>query len=381
MSREKAAPHPRVNNKVPQKEAATLSRLKKILTAPIKTLYLFSALLVILIVIYINADIKYVPQFFLKQTPEQKTISSSVTLTTISQMTTTSTDNDIVESSENELDETVIVSNIEAIRSAKEALTRDIKTKNSSQADAAFRTFIAFHSSVVANLNAGFLNNTDNQTVLNKTGGLRFALPAELHEKYGKSLLMLQKYKESGIGFKGLSEDMGWELEQDPDYVIQLARELKSDYSAFLIFYADETRYSLGMDANLNLTWDELRKKIIRFEGFAKQHKQLSEVETHIKPMIQTMLSFYLEGMDNTPAYRAYVGGSGKIDEELKTSYIAFLNENKNSEYYPLIQGIYNNLKERDFRLNKGLVAFIHSKKIDAFHGTSVQEYLEKTSF
>lgn len=358
-----------------------MSRLKKILTAPIKSLYLLSALLVILIVLYINADIKYVPQLVLKQSPEQKTVPSPVMLTIISQKTTSGTDNDIEESGENELDESVIVSNIEAIWIAKDILARDLKTKNSLQADAAFRKFIAIHSSVVANLNAGFLNNKDNQTVLNNTGGLRSALPAELHEKYGKTLLMLQKYKESGIGFKGLSEDMGWELEQDPDYVIQLARELKSDYGAFLIFYADETRYSLGMDANLNLTWDELRKKIIRFEGFAKQHKQLSEVVSHIKPMIQTMLFFYLEGMDNTPAYRAYVGDSGKIDEELKTSYIAFLNENKNSEYYPLIQGIYNNLKEHDFRLNKGLVAFVHSQKIDAFNGTSVRDYLERTSF
>jgi capsule polysaccharide export protein KpsE/RkpR len=116
-----------------------MSKLKKIQITPIKPLFLTSLCVVILVVIYRNADNKYVPQIFVKQTQNQETTPSSVSMTTISQMTKAGNDNDIVEEGEDNLDEAAILNNIKAMRIAKAELTRDIKTNNSSQADAAFR--------------------------------------------------------------------------------------------------------------------------------------------------------------------------------------------------------------------------------------------------
>jgi len=53
-----------------------MSKLKRVLTTPIKSLYLTSALLVLLIVLYINADIKYVPKVFSKKQVEHSVISA-----------------------------------------------------------------------------------------------------------------------------------------------------------------------------------------------------------------------------------------------------------------------------------------------------------------
>jgi len=66
-----------------------MSKLKKILTTPIKSIYLNSALLLILIVVYINADNKYIPQIVLKQSPESRMLPSPMTQPTVSLSTTT----------------------------------------------------------------------------------------------------------------------------------------------------------------------------------------------------------------------------------------------------------------------------------------------------
>jgi len=73
-----------------------MSKLKKMLTTPIKSLYLTSALLVILIALYMSTDIKYVPQLVLKQPSEQtkpssQTTSPAISLSTPSIAATTST--------------------------------------------------------------------------------------------------------------------------------------------------------------------------------------------------------------------------------------------------------------------------------------------------
>ncbi len=357
-----------------------LPKLRAILTTPIKPLYFLSALLAILIVLYIKADIKYVPQLVLRQPQAQNTPAPPVVLTAVSQMTAALPNSNEVRARENLPSRAEILNKIESIQIEKAKLISIFKNTRSPEADSALRAFIAFHSQIVGDLQADFSNHQEYQTVLNETGGLSSDLPDELQGQYADALQLLQKYKDCGIGFTGLSEGMGWALEQDPDYIIRTAREFKSDYGEFVVFYYNENRESLGMDANLNLTWDDLRKKIIRFETFAKQHKQLSEVESHIKPMTRTMLSFYIEGMDNTPAYDAWKSGTGKIDEELKASYLTFVNENRNSDYYSLIQGIVNNLRKHDFKLSSDLVSFVRSQNIDVFHWSSVQEYLKKTS-
>lgn len=69
-----------------------LPRLRALLTAPIKPLYLLSAVLVILIVLYIKADVKYVPQLVLKRSPGKEMIPSPPAKTAVSLMTATQGD-------------------------------------------------------------------------------------------------------------------------------------------------------------------------------------------------------------------------------------------------------------------------------------------------
>jgi hypothetical protein len=268
-------------------------------------------------------------------------------------------------------------SKVESILTATAELINSFKGTSSSQSDEALHLFLDYYSKSINKIKKGFIQNEDFQHVLNVTRGLDTPLLLEARDKYAASYETLQKYKACGIGFEGLDEG-GCDLREDPDFVIKLASNFTSDYATFVKFYADETRASLGMDASLNIDWDDLRKKIVRFEAFAKQYKQLPEVDAQIKPMLSNMLSIYIEGMDNTPAYRLGCQTcKGEIDPELKQSYSTFIKENKNSEYYDLIQGAYNNLAKHDFKFNKDLVSFIESKGIHAFQGSDMRKYIE----
>jgi hypothetical protein len=66
-----------------------MSKLKTILTKPIKSIYLSTAILIIGVVLYIYADNKYVPQFISKQPSGPKVLSSLAIQSTASLSTTT----------------------------------------------------------------------------------------------------------------------------------------------------------------------------------------------------------------------------------------------------------------------------------------------------
>jgi hypothetical protein len=57
--------------------------------------------------------------------------------------------------------------------------------------------------------------------------------------------------------------------------------------------------------------------------------------------------------------------GTGKIDPKLRTSYEAFLKENRDSSYYPLIRDVYDILKRHGFTFSDELGAFLEKSKYD----------------
>lgn len=85
-----------------------MSKIKKLLTAPIKPLYLFAGVLAIAILIYFFADIKYVPSFLLAPQSSRTEPPTSVKISAASLVATaaSTTNNLTEEADEDEFDST-----------------------------------------------------------------------------------------------------------------------------------------------------------------------------------------------------------------------------------------------------------------------------------
>jgi len=97
-------------------------------------------------------------------------------------------------------------------------------------------------------------------------------------------------------------------------------------------------------DAAITVSWECLRRKIIRYDEYLYRIKKLqcTYIISEIKNKLFLYLSSYLRGLPNS-----------RIDDcinDVKRSYEAFLEENKKSIYYSTIKKYYQILKKNDFK-------------------------------
>jgi len=235
--------------------------------------------------------------------------------------------------------------------------------------DSIFRVFMNFYEKMIRVNDHYFYSNKDYQKVLHEIwfandSALDNPLPAfkklntklvmSIREQYGQALIELDKYMDCGVTFDFGEGD--WYLTEDPRFLMELANQFSGNIKDYLLFKATETEERIGEDAGLLIFWDELRKRIIRWEKFCAEHTELPETETELKPELLTLVHIYLFGTDNTPAYNR---STGKWKDELMYSFRKFIEENKDSKYYPLIDSIYQILKNHNYSVSNDLITFL----------------------
>jgi uncharacterized protein (UPF0297 family) len=147
------------------------------------------------------------------------------------------------------------------------------------------------------------------------------------------------------------------------------------DFKEYFVFVAKENKARLFNDCGLLISWDDFRKRIIRWERFATT-LSVQEYKKEIENDVQRYLSIYLCGIDNTPAYNWTE--TGEIDHELLASYRNFLSLNKTSKYQHIISDVYNMLKQNKYRINKQIVEYIGNHGYDNHLITSIPDILER---
>ncbi len=131
----------------------------------------------------------------------------------------------------------------------------------------------------------------------------------------------------------------------DPRQIFKMFESHLSDaYKAYLIL--SNKTVNLVEDAALTVGYDDLRKIII-FGDTILQRYPKSVVVPLVQKNLKNVLELYFTGMDNTPVYDR--GNTKLILPEVKSSYEAFLKENKSSTYYPLVKEMYDFLKKNHF--------------------------------
>ena len=148
---------------------------------------------------------------------------------------------------------------------------------------------------------------------------------------------------------------IGWVLgESEGTYYIaetgdwmlsRFGKYLPEDWKLFLRQREMEISEKFSEDAGLLISWDELRERIIFWEGFLKKYPGFNEKAT-AEYYLSIYLSTYLSGMDNT---RIYDFTSNKIDPDLVRSYRTYIENNKSSKYHGIINAQYEILKQHGF--------------------------------
>ncbi|MEM4261098.1 MAG: hypothetical protein QXG00_07690 [Candidatus Woesearchaeota archaeon] len=261
--------------------------------------------------------------------------------------------------------------NAESILTAKEKYYAFFRN-NDKNAEQGFRMFREFYNKVIYAINEKSFIKISNVifeepefhrvltgTFDNPLSGfekLNKIAKDRIKKKYSNQLKDITKYIKCGIKISGDDVD-GYYLDENFDFLIDMTQNYQFDLAEFIRFMKEEVS-PIQIDAGLQISWEELRKKIIRFETFARKYPNLQETTKEIEPNLKWFLSIYLAGLDNSPVFD---WESNKLDNELKKSYETFLKENKASSYYSVIKELYDIYKKYNFQDNGEARKFIYN--------------------
>lgn len=258
---------------------------------------------------------------------------------------------------------------------AKKELLARFRGKGSEAANDAFKAFSRFYYELIAALNNRFSSEQSFQVLLSKiaeaTGLYNNPFPAfdkldnnaarEIRREHGPFLEELYQYRRGGVNF-GQSEGM-WYLQEDPDFLADAASITTGNYREYLKFTAEEGKEKLADDGAILISWDELRKKIIRHEKFIKEYPQSPEYEKKIKNSMSWMMDVYLAGIVNS----SIVDHGHLLSPEVRKSYEAFLKENISSEYFNAVKDVYAIWTKNNFKTSRELINYLKEKGFGKF--------------
>jgi hypothetical protein len=263
----------------------------------------------------------------------------------------------------------------ESIILAREAALATYAQVASVEADAVFRQFWSFYRRVVRDVVgtafpplygripgnrllteacAGSLRRCRGSDV---DAFLRSQRPdhVRLREANREAAELLSGYRASGIAFDW--NEGSWYVRVDPDFLLATAARLPlGELADWVRFWAAEEPQVVAEDASLMVGWDDVRLRLARWERFGRAHPELPETEAEVIPHVRQLLALYVFGTSNTPAYNP------SIDPNLKASYDRFLVENRDSNFYTVVQGIVERVTRSSGRATPDLVSFLTSQ-------------------
>jgi hypothetical protein len=257
----------------------------------------------------------------------------------------------------------------ESILSARDSFWK-LFPPESKDAQKGFRIFRKYYQETISEVDKSFYENGELLKLLNqmarlagnhldnpmpKFEKLKTTEAKQIRKENKKGIEELNKYRNCGMDFYNAEGD--WYLSEDSEYLV---KEVLPDYNfelkEYVIFLSKEEKQRLAEDAGLLITWEELRKRIIRWENFHENHQELLEAKTEIKPKLNNLVTIYLNGTDNSPIYDYK---TNRLDGNLKISYESFLKKNRASSFYKLIKTAYDIYKKHDFNKNDELTEFL----------------------
>ena len=236
-----------------------------------------------------------------------------------------------------------------------------------------FEAFCKFYVRIIAAGNAPLEENRAAQDLLMVLGGGGLERPLTRIEgdratalrkasaETRPTLRQLFAYRDCGLDF---TQGEGiWYLRPDPDWIIALAAHLPAgEYRDYIIFDAHESRERLEEDGGFQVPRDTLRLKLVRWDTFIRTHPNVARTEK-LRVSADRIAGWYIVGLPNTQAFESSSPSEPRVlVPELRESFARFLAANQDCSYYPLISGLWKQVKASNFRPTEAVVAYLEKQ-------------------
>jgi len=154
----------------------------------------------------------------------------------------------------------------------------------------------------------------------------------------------------SDCGFSFDEEEGILYPEQDSATLAEFLPQLPADLAEYTRFRAREFAQKVGGDATLALSWEQLRKRLARWEDFARRHPTMPETPSELVPAIRNLADSLFFGVDNTWTFDAE---TSRIQPEVVAAWSRLATLNRASHYQALAAEMVVRLKKHDGKITE----------------------------
>lgn len=193
------------------------------------------------------------------------------------------------------------------------------------------------------------------------------SIEESLNEKYPLSPQKEKKYKAElqkvglliyqGEGMYYVEADSKWFSKEFSD-------SLPDEWRIFLKQSDHEAKNRFAEDGALQISFEELRKRVIFWEDFLNDYPDFPE-NSSVKELLSNYLSFYLSDLYSSLNFAHIPITSADI----RKSYENFIKLNSESKYYDIVKSQYAIIKDNAFKIDKKT-----GKKLDDNYNKSAKE-------
>ncbi|RLA79675.1 MAG: hypothetical protein DRG78_12470 [Epsilonproteobacteria bacterium] len=187
----------------------------------------------------------------------------------------------------------------------------------------------------------------------------------KLNEKYPISAKREKRYKVklSKVGLIIYQSEGMYYVEADNTWFLnEFGDSLPSEWKKFLIQSDYEAKNYFAEDGVLQVSLEELRKRIVFWENFLNDYPDFSEIN-EAKESLSSYLLFYLSGLYSSINFAHTPISSADIGK----SYENFIKQNSKSKYYDIVKSQYTIIKNNAFNIDQKI-----SKKLDKNYNKSL---------
>lgn len=148
-------------------------------------------------------------------------------------------------------------------------------------------------------------------------------------------------------GYMIINLDGLFTIVQDYSSLVDYIEYLPDDIKDYIILKADESKDLQALGIGGNLSWEQIKDRIIKYENYMKTHPE-SIKEYVISKEHMYILHSYFFGFDGMPAFDY---STNKINDGLLQSYKEFISINEKSETAKIIEGYLEVLERNDYAL------------------------------